>query len=49
MIIKGSHRKVAKLLTPDPSVLAVEFLANQTEFGAKATFDEMASHKRKVI
>jgi hypothetical protein len=26
--IKASHRKVAKLLTLDPSVLAVEFLAN---------------------
>lgn len=39
--IKMTHRKVAKILIQDPTVLAVEFLANQTEFGTKASIEEM--------
>lgn len=49
MPIKQTHRKVAKILIQDPSVLAVEFLANQTEFGTKATIEEMNLHRKKVV
>jgi hypothetical protein len=47
MTVKNAHRKAAKILIMDPSVLAVEFLANFTEFGAKATIEEMNAHKPK--
>jgi len=49
LTIKASHRKVAKVLIQDPTVLAVEFLANQTEFGTKASIEEMNVHKKKVV
>jgi hypothetical protein len=48
MTLKASHRKVAMMLIQDPNVLSVEFLANQTEFGVKASIDEMNQHRKKV-
>jgi len=45
--IKASHRKVAKILANDPTVLAVEFLMNQNEFGISASISEMNKHVKK--
>jgi len=47
LTIKASHRKVAKILINDPSVLAVEFLQEQNEYGIQASIKEMNSHKKK--
>ena len=46
--IKSSHKKVAKILINDPTILSIEFLQNQQEFGMKASIKEMNKHKRKV-
>lgn len=49
MDVRKSHRKAALILAQDPSVLAVEFLMNQIEYGSQASIDEMNEHKRKVV
>ena len=46
--IKSTHRKIAKILITDPTVLAVEYLQYKIEFGMKADISEMNAHKKKV-